>query len=81
MMTATYIKEILPYLGKVADDRNAELLQLFTGADAGQQEQLRRTDRPSRQNDFLASANDVLRSSFTFADLNAYCGRTFRLVG
>ena len=79
-MTTTYIKQILPNLGKVADDRNAELLQLFTGADARQQEQLRRTDRPSRQNDFFASANDVFRGSFTFADLNTYCGRTFRLV-
>ena len=80
-MTTTYIKQILPYLGKVADDRNVVLFQLFAGTDARQQEQLRRTDRPSRQYDFLASADDVLRGSFTSADLNTYCGRTFRLVG
>ena len=80
-MTTTYIKQILSYLGKVADDRNVVLFQLFAGTDARQQEQLRRTDRPSRQYDLLASADDVLRGSFTFADLNTYRGRTFRLVG
>ena len=80
-MTTTYIKQILPYLSKVADDRNVEFLQLLTGADARQQEQLRRTDRSSRQYDFLASADDVLRGSFTFADLNTYCGRVSPLVG